>query len=402
MTMAAVAKDLALGFGGQRKKRMVAALIAVFSVFLYAVAATGNAHAANGPVSAPAPAVPGASAGAAGADEQALTSLPPAASSAPSDQTASADQAANAAANALQQASRNIVVSVRINSPGNDGPITQTNANGAVAGSSNDSTTGQGSGSGAGESGQPGGNQDASTNQAAGSSADASQDGAQNIYISIRVNSPGNDGAIAQQNINVAVSSSGNVSVTTQGVGSGPDPANGGEAAGASPSGPASQRRSLTPMRHALSAPSSTGGGTPAKGNRNAYRAPDSSGSGSSSHPAAGGGSWHAAGPSDPASAPIRVVRHAVVHAKASLHTLNAGAGRAAHRFGSFSSSAAAALGRMATRSPAVQASDGGPNVSNAVLLTLVAVLGAFAVLIASSLMGRTSRIFERRAWRLR
>ena len=149
-------------------------------------------------------------------------------------------------------------------------------------------------------------------------------------------------------------------------------------------------------------APSSTGGGTPAKGNRNAYRAPGSSGSGSSSHPAAGGGSWHAAGPSDPASAPIRVVRHAVAHAKASLHTLNAGAGRAAHRFGSFSSSAAAALGRMATRSPAVQASDGGPNVSNAVLLTLVAVLGAFAVLIASSLMGRTSRIFERRAWRLR
>jgi hypothetical protein len=387
---------------------MAAALVAVFSVFLYAVAATGNAHAAGGPVSAPVPAVAGvsgASAGAAGADDSALTSLAPV-SSAPSDLTASTEQAANAAAAATQQAARNIVVSIRINSPGNDGPISQTNANEAGAGSANDSATGQGGGSGTGGTAQTGGNQDASTNQAAGSSATADQNDAQNIFISIRVNSPGDNGPITQQNINVAVSSSGNVSVTSQGGGTA-DPAGttGGEATGASPSGATGTKRgSLRPMRHAPGS-SSTGGGTPAKANGKTHRAPASSGSGSASQPAAAGSTWHSAGPSNPASVPVRVVRHAAVRARASIHTLSIGAGRAAHRLGGVPRSAAAVLGRIATqRRPAsLQTADsGGPNVSNAVLLTLVAVLGAFAVLFSSTLMGRASRAFERRTWRLR
>src|SRR4249919_3396450 len=104
MTTTAVATDSAWGLGGRRARRIASALVAVFSVFLYAVAATGNAHAAGGPVSAPVPAVAGvsgASAGAAGADDSALTSLAPV-SSAPSDLTASTEQAANAAAAAMQ------------------------------------------------------------------------------------------------------------------------------------------------------------------------------------------------------------------------------------------------------------------------------------------------------------
>jgi hypothetical protein len=423
MTTTAVTMESARGLGGSRAKRMAAALVVFVSVFLYAVAATGNAHAADGPVSAPVPEAtgdPGASAGAGGADEQALTSLaPPAASSAPTNQTASTGQAANAAAAAMQQAPRNIVVSIRINSPGNDGPISQSNVNGALAGSSNNSATGQG-GAGAGESAQPGGNQDASTNQSADSSANADQNGAQNIVVSIRVNSPGDNGAVTQQNINVAVSSSGNVSVTTQGAGTAgaaadpdKDPATGdhlapgtgrrGEAPGASPSGAAgNQRGSLSPMAH-VSGSAGTGGGTPASGNGKSDRAAASSGSGSASQPAAAGSTRPAAGPSDPAFTPVRAVRHAAVKAKASLHTLSAGAVRAAHPLRATPRYAADVLGRLASQRPALQASDSsGPDISNAVLLTLIAVLGAFAVLFSSSLMGRASRVLERRTWRLR
>src|SRR4249920_916561 len=150
MTTTAVATEATQGLGGRRVRLMAGALVALLSVFLYAVAATGNARAADGPVSAPVPVVPGvsdASAGAAGADEPALTSLAPQSAPAPTDQSASTQQAANAAASAVQQQPQNIVISIRINSPGNDGPITQINAGVAAAGSSNSANTGQSAGS---------------------------------------------------------------------------------------------------------------------------------------------------------------------------------------------------------------------------------------------------------------
>ena len=43
---------------------------------------------------------------------------------------ASTAQAAGAAATTTQQQPRNLVISIRINSPGNDGPISQTNVAG--------------------------------------------------------------------------------------------------------------------------------------------------------------------------------------------------------------------------------------------------------------------------------
>jgi len=384
-----VETDSAWSLGGRRVKRAIAALVAVSCVFVYAVAATGNAHAASGPLSAPASVVPGvsgASAGAAGADDQALNSLAPADSSAPSDQTAATNQAANAAASALQQAARNIVVSIRINSPGDDGPIQQTNTGGAVGSSSNDSATGQE----AGQTGQPGGNEDASTNQAAGSDATATQNDPQNIVISIRVNSPGDNGPVSQQNISVAVSSSGNVSITNQGAGV----ADGGEATGGSPSGTTGNLRgSLTPMRHASVPAGGTGGGAPAASRAAPKHAAASTGSGSTPRPAAVSNTSHAAGP----SAPVRVVQHAAMKAKTSIQGAARPLLRAAPRYG------ADVLKQLAPRPPAaLQSDNSGPNVSNAVLLTLVAVLGAFAVLFSSSLIARAGRVFDRRAWRLR
>jgi hypothetical protein len=75
--------------------------------------------------------------------------------------------------------------------------------------------------------------------------------------------------------------------------------------------------------------------------------------------------------------------------------------GRAAQHLAAVPRNAADALRNLAPR-PAMQASDEGQNVSNAVMLTLVAVLGAFVVLFGSTLMGRASNGVGRRNWRLR
>ena len=373
---------------------MAGALVAFLCVFIYAVAAPGHARAA-GPESAPVPAIPGvsdATAGAAGAVEPALTSLAPQSEPAPTDQTASTQQSASSAASAVQQQPQNIIISIRINSPGNDGPITQINASVGAAASSNNSATGQSAGSGAG-SGQQGGSQNASTNQAADSNASAVQNQPQNTVISIRINSPGNNGAIVQQNLTVSVSSSGNVSITGQQQGS-PE-------VSADESGTKAPL-AAAPMSHGTRQIKASGAASGAKATPPS--APKKA-SKAAAQPASGGskpaGAWHAA--SSTASAPVVAAAKAVGHTVvATTHRLipRRMAGAARH-LDAVPQNTADVLRNLAPR-PQVQASDGGQNVSSAVVLTLVAVLGAFAVLFGSTLMGHASQTFGRWNWRLR
>ena len=391
LTTTAVAIDSNRGLGGRRARLAAAALVAFLFVVIYAVAATGNARAADGPVSAPVPVVPGvsdASAGAAGADVPALSSLAPQSAPAPTDQTALTQQAANAAASAVQQQPQNIIISIRINSPGNDGPISQINASVGAAGSSNSSATGQSAGTGGG-SGQQGGNQGASTSQAADSSAAAAQNQPQNMIISIRINSPGDNGPIVQQNIAVAVSSADNGSVT-------------GQQQGAADGATATGTQTDPTQDGTQPAATPAAKGSTSSGKAAPPSAPDARSS--ASQPASGvsssAGTWHSASaaPANPAFSPARVARHTF---SAATHRLRRPVARTAHDIGAVPRNTADVLRNLASR-PTVHASDSGPNVSNAVVLTLVAILGAFAVLFASSLMGRAPRVLERWTWRLR
>ena len=111
------------------------------------------------------------------------------------------DQIAGAEASATQQQPTNIVITIRIDSPGDDGPISQTNI--AIAGATGSNTTSAG--------------QDASTDQQAVGSTDVTQDGAGNLVVTVRINSPGNNGPVSQTNAALGSSNAENTSGTTQG-----------------------------------------------------------------------------------------------------------------------------------------------------------------------------------------
>ena len=111
------------------------------------------------------------------------------------------DQIAGAEASATQQQPTNVVITIRIDSPGNDGPISQTNV--AIAGATGSNTTSAG--------------QDASTDQQAAASTDVTQDGAGNLVVTVRINSPGNNGPVSQTNAAIGSSNAENTSGTTQG-----------------------------------------------------------------------------------------------------------------------------------------------------------------------------------------
>jgi hypothetical protein len=394
-----VATESTRGLGGRRVRLAAGALVASVSVFLYAVAAPGHARAA-GPDSASVPAIPGvseASAGAAGADEPALSSLAPQSEPAPTDQASSTQQTASSAASAAQQQPQNIVISIRINSPGDDGPITQINAAVGAAGSANNSATGQNAGSGAG-TGQGGAQQNASTDQAADSSASSSQDQPQNTVISIRINSPGDNGAIEQQNLTVSISSSGNVSVTGQQQGQ----------SDASADGTAGSQSTPTGTKALLAATPSQGRSRRTKGDTVTSKAAPPAARKASSTPAATppasgpshGSTWHAA---------VAPAERALVVAASAKHTLGTAAhrlvprplARTTRRLAAAPRDAAAALRNLTPR-PTPEAAHSGPNISSAAVLTLVAVLGAFAVLLGSRLMGRAPGVLGRGNWRLR
>jgi hypothetical protein len=121
------------------------------------------------------------------------------------------DQTAEAVASVTQNQPTNMVVTIRIDSPGDNGPISQTNVAAGSANGTNDAATTQGGASG-------GAGQDASTTQQAGANTTVTQDGAGNYVVSVRINSPGNDGPVTQTNAAAGSSNAQNTSATSQGV----------------------------------------------------------------------------------------------------------------------------------------------------------------------------------------
>src|SRR3954463_7011313 len=102
-----------------QRYRLLASLVTLGLALLYLLVATENARADD--------LNPAAGSAFNSALQGADAATPPPADPIPArtSQQASTGQAANAAAEATQQQPRNLVISIRINSPGNDGPISQ-------------------------------------------------------------------------------------------------------------------------------------------------------------------------------------------------------------------------------------------------------------------------------------
>ena len=120
-------------------------------------------------------------------------------------QSAPTDQAANASANSTQVAPTNVNVVIRLDSPGNDGPVAQTNSSQANADAGNTNSLSQGSsqsqngaGSAAGQSQSS--SQSAPTTQSSQSTSTSTQVNPLNANIVIRNKSPGDEGPVTQTN----------------------------------------------------------------------------------------------------------------------------------------------------------------------------------------------------------
>jgi hypothetical protein len=361
-----------------------------------------------------------------GQDPEALSGEDQAAPAA--DQQASTDQDATAGATANQQQPRNIVISVRIDSPGDDGPITQDNVAVAVSDSSNDSSTAQGSG-GAGAGGQAG-DQQATTGQTASSTASVTQDQAGNFVISIRINSPGNNGPITQTNTAIAGSNAANTSATNQGapVGGAANAAGNGAPTGSSDSsagdpplaiGPPAQQQqpeapaatpAATPSRLvSLPTPVETGSprvahpvrtvprasgstrATAPRAGRDSDRTATTRPGAAAARPAASGGQWN----------PAAAVRPRLHHKRSTRQGAAAHRGSVAATGHGIRGRAADLLGSIAPRR-ALRSGGGSKDVSGAVMLTLIAVLGAAAVFAGSAYLPSGRRLVDPRKWRHR
>ena len=133
-------------------------------------------------------------------------------------QSAESTQTAEASADATQIAPTNDSVSVRIGSPGDNGDVTQANDAIALAGALNANTTTQGttqSQGGPGGGGQIAG-QSAKNDQWAGADAEATQIAPSNKNVSVRIFSPGNDGAVSQSSTTAAGALAANGNATGQ------------------------------------------------------------------------------------------------------------------------------------------------------------------------------------------
>ena len=107
-------------------------------------------------------------------------------------------------------------------SPGNDGAVTQTNAAGSAALATNGNSTTQLAGQtqlGPGGTGIQTADQSASNTQLAGALSAASQYGASNVNLPIRVGSSGSGGAVTQTNAVGSLAAAANGNSTTQGSG---------------------------------------------------------------------------------------------------------------------------------------------------------------------------------------
>jgi hypothetical protein len=128
--------------------------------------------------------------------------------------TSTTSQNAGSAATATQQQPINVVVIVRINSPGNDGPVTQNNITVATSTAANRASTAQSALDDVAST----------TTQQATPTATATQDGAGNLVRTVRLDSPGKNGAVVQTNGVLGDSNATNTSTTAQQVAA-PNPA---------------------------------------------------------------------------------------------------------------------------------------------------------------------------------
>jgi hypothetical protein len=403
----------------RRLRALSLGLAVLFGLYLFAL--PSGARAATGE-----PTIPVEAAGAVGSavspggqDPEALSSgenqtAPAGTSAGIGDQQASTEQAATADAAANQQQPTNIVVSVRINSPGDDGPITQGNVAVAVGEGTNDSSTAQGGG--VGDSGGQAGAQDASTGQTASSTATATQDQAGNVVISIRINSPGDNGPISQTNTAAAASNAGNTSTTNtnQGVpAGGAQSGSDGSSAGDPPVAigpPAQQQQSGAPgstppaapsrliplpapveasTARAASRPTRTVPARPGSAPTKAHR-PTGTGV-AAGRPAVSKEQWS---PSSPTARPRLHQRSSARH-KAALHR-----GHPAATAHGFRRRAADLFGSIAP-SRALPVTESSKDVSSAVVLTLIAVLGA-VLIFAAAYLSSGRRLVDPRKWRAR
>jgi hypothetical protein len=142
------------------------------------------------------------------------TAAPPAVQTA--DQTAGSEQQATSASGATQIAPSNTNISVRVLSPGNDGPVTQTNSASSTATSSNSNATTQSSSQDQAGSGVQTAGQWAANGQAATALSGTYQDDASNKNLPVRVLSPGYNGAVTQSNDASSTASSTNANTTSQ------------------------------------------------------------------------------------------------------------------------------------------------------------------------------------------
>jgi len=134
------------------------------------------------------------------------------------DQDATSAQGATATSSATQVAPSNTNISVRVLSPGNDGSVSQTNAVGSLGVAANDNSTTQLAGqaqSGSGTAVQTA-DQSAANTQLAGATSAASQYGASNVNLPIRVGSSGSNGSVTQTNAVESAAVAKNDNDTTQ------------------------------------------------------------------------------------------------------------------------------------------------------------------------------------------
>ncbi len=131
-------------------------------------------------------------------------------------QSADSAQQATSASGATQIAPSNTNISVRVLSPGDDGAVTQTNSASSDASSTNSNSATQDAGQIQSGGGIQTADQSDLNGQAAGALSSASQDGASNENIPVRVLSPGTNGPVTQSNAVSSNAGSTNTNTTTQ------------------------------------------------------------------------------------------------------------------------------------------------------------------------------------------
>ena len=132
-------------------------------------------------------------------------------------QSASNQQSASSDATSTQYDPSNQNISVRVLSPGNNGPVTQTNSSQALSAAGNLNTTSQSaSQTQGGGGGTQAADQTAASKQSADADASSTQVHPSNQNIDVRVLSPGNDGSVSQTNASQADALAGNANKTEQ------------------------------------------------------------------------------------------------------------------------------------------------------------------------------------------